>query len=70
MMILEINFIHSYKYLLSFQVFHKSYENISRLKIFQLFLFYGGHIHKGTFNDIIVKYFTDTTVEVMDKINI
>ena len=70
MMILEINFIHSYKYLLPFQVFHKSYENISRTEIFQQFLFYGGHIHKGTFNDIIVKYFTDTTVEVMDKINI
>ena len=40
------------------------FKNISAIFI------YGGHIHKGTFNDIIVKYFTDTTVEVMDKINI
>ena len=47
--ILRSCFMLSYKYLLPFKAFYMSYKNISRSEIFQLFLFCGGHIQKGTF---------------------
>lgn len=49
MIILGSCFMLSYKYLLPFKAFYMSYKNISRSEIFQLFLFCGGHIQKGTF---------------------
>ena len=49
MIILGSCFMLSYKYLLPFKAFYMSYKNISRSEIFQLFLFRGGHIQKGTF---------------------